>query len=168
MYILLIVVVNFIYLFIFQLDVNQNMLLPGESRPQMTIAIQTRYPRTPENEKKSNTTWTKGKRPGRHCDTHHIIGFTCSKRDFKEFLLIHRLLDPSNSWQFDDFKKCYGEILHRWGMKDKRAEVLKFVSCPPEPHKGIGKLQEWFKTASGSYSTIRLAQEIISSHPSVC
>ncbi|TRY58336.1 hypothetical protein DNTS_031779 [Danionella cerebrum] len=41
------------------------------------------------------------------------------------------------TYHFDDFKKCYGEILHRWGMKDKRAEVLKFVSCPPEPHKGI-------------------------------
>lgn len=51
-----------------------------------------------------------------------------------------RLLDPANTLQFDDFKKCYGEILHRWGLKEKRAEVLKFVSCPPEPHKGIGKL----------------------------
>jgi hypothetical protein len=40
--------------------------------------------------------------------------------------------------QFDDFKKCYGEILHRWGLKEKRADVLKFTSCPPEPHKGIG------------------------------
>nr|XP_046204853.1 GATOR complex protein WDR59-like [Oncorhynchus gorbuscha] len=48
-----------------------------------------------------------------------------------------RLLDPANTMQFDDFKKCYGEILHRWGLKDKRAEVLKFTSCPPEPHKGI-------------------------------
>ncbi|KAF4091874.1 hypothetical protein AMELA_G00041460 [Ameiurus melas] len=47
------------------------------------------------------------------------------------------LLDPANTLQFDDFKKCYGEILHRWGLKEKRAEVLKFVSCPPEPHKGI-------------------------------
>ncbi|CAN9506551.1 unnamed protein product [Ophioblennius macclurei] len=48
-----------------------------------------------------------------------------------------RLLDPSNTLQFDDFKKCYGEILHRWGLRDKRADVLKFASCPPEPHKGI-------------------------------
>lgn len=40
--------------------------------------------------------------------------------------------------QFDDFKKCYGEILYRWGLRDKRADVLKFASCPPEPHKGIG------------------------------
>ncbi|XP_059523432.1 GATOR complex protein WDR59 isoform X6 [Myotis daubentonii] len=49
-----------------------------------------------------------------------------------------RLLDPANTQQFDDFKKCYGEILYRWGLREKRAEVLKFVSCPPDPHKGIG------------------------------
>ncbi|KAK6479934.1 GATOR complex protein WDR59 isoform X1 [Huso huso] len=48
-----------------------------------------------------------------------------------------RLLDPVNSLQFDDFKKCYGEILYRWGLREKRAEVLKFASCPPEPHRGI-------------------------------
>uniref|UniRef100_A0A672PSX6 WD repeat domain 59 n=1 Tax=Sinocyclocheilus grahami TaxID=75366 RepID=A0A672PSX6_SINGR len=59
------------------------------------------------------------------------------EREKEQHDMNKRLLDPSNSWQFDDFKKCYGEILHRWGMKDKRAEVLKFVSCPPEPHKGI-------------------------------
>ncbi|XP_037671611.1 GATOR complex protein WDR59 isoform X1 [Choloepus didactylus] len=48
-----------------------------------------------------------------------------------------RLLDPANTQQFDDFKKCYGEILYRWGLREKRAEVLKFISCPPDPHKGI-------------------------------
>lgn len=59
------------------------------------------------------------------------------EREKEQHDMNKRLLDPSDSWQFDDFKKCYGEILHQWGMKDKRAEVLKFVSCPPEPHKGI-------------------------------
>ncbi|XP_056879490.1 GATOR complex protein WDR59 isoform X1 [Takifugu flavidus] len=48
-----------------------------------------------------------------------------------------RLLDPTNMLQFDDFKKCYGEILYRWGLREKRADVLKFASCAPEPHKGI-------------------------------
>ncbi|XP_037550788.1 GATOR complex protein WDR59 [Nematolebias whitei] len=48
-----------------------------------------------------------------------------------------RLLDPANTLQFDDFKKCYGEILYRWDLRDKRADVLKFTSSPPEPHKGI-------------------------------
>ncbi|XP_039619537.1 GATOR complex protein WDR59-like [Polypterus senegalus] len=47
------------------------------------------------------------------------------------------LLDPSNTLQYDEFKKCYGEILYRWGLREKRAEVLKFIACPPEPHKGI-------------------------------
>ncbi|MEQ2170645.1 hypothetical protein GOODEAATRI_002408 [Goodea atripinnis] len=54
------------------------------------------------------------------------------------FLYLPRLLDPANTLQFDDFKKCYGEILYRWGLRDKRANVLKFTSSPPEPHKGIG------------------------------
>lgn len=58
------------------------------------------------------------------------------------FLPINRLLDPANALQFDDFKKYYGEILHRWGLKEKRSEVLKFVSCPPEPHNGIGEYQK--------------------------
>ncbi|KAJ7312114.1 hypothetical protein JRQ81_006455, partial [Phrynocephalus forsythii] len=62
-----------------------------------------------------------------------------------------RLLDPANTQQFDDFKKCYGEILYRWGLREKRAEVLKFVSCPPEPHKGIG---EW-KPGSDNPSLLR-------------
>uniref|UniRef100_A0A8K9XEH8 WD repeat domain 59 n=1 Tax=Oncorhynchus mykiss TaxID=8022 RepID=A0A8K9XEH8_ONCMY len=59
------------------------------------------------------------------------------EREREQHDMNKRLLDPANTMQFDDFKKCYGEILHRWGLKDKRAEVLKFTSCPPEPHKGI-------------------------------
>lgn len=31
--------------------------------------------------------------------------------------------------------------LYRWGLREKRAEVLKFVSCPPDPHKGIGRYE---------------------------
>ncbi|XP_076848716.1 GATOR2 complex protein WDR59 isoform X1 [Brachyhypopomus gauderio] len=59
------------------------------------------------------------------------------EREKEQHDMNKRLLDPANTLQFDDFKKSYGEILHRWGLKEKRAEVLKFVSCPPEPHKGI-------------------------------
>ncbi|XP_076142873.1 GATOR2 complex protein WDR59 isoform X2 [Alosa pseudoharengus] len=59
------------------------------------------------------------------------------EREKEQHDMNKRLLDPANALQFDDFKKCYGEILHRWGLKEKRSEVLKFVSCPPEPHKGI-------------------------------
>uniref|UniRef100_W5K811 WD repeat domain 59 n=1 Tax=Astyanax mexicanus TaxID=7994 RepID=W5K811_ASTMX len=59
------------------------------------------------------------------------------EREKEQHDMNKRLLDPANTLQFDDFKKCYGEILYRWGLKEKRAEVLKFVSCPPEPHKGV-------------------------------
>ncbi|KAJ8252576.1 hypothetical protein COCON_G00218880 [Conger conger] len=59
------------------------------------------------------------------------------EREKEQHDMNKRLLDPANVLQFDDFKKCYGEILHRWGLREKRAEVLKFASCPPEPHKGI-------------------------------
>ncbi|XP_028332324.1 GATOR complex protein WDR59 isoform X2 [Gouania willdenowi] len=59
------------------------------------------------------------------------------EREREQHDMNKRLLDPANRLQFDDFKKCYGEILYRWGLRDKRADVLKFASCPPEPHKGI-------------------------------
>ncbi|XP_055010272.1 GATOR complex protein WDR59 isoform X2 [Boleophthalmus pectinirostris] len=59
------------------------------------------------------------------------------EREREQHDMNKRLLDPSNMLQFDEFKKCYGEILHRWGLREKRADVLKFASCPPEPHRGI-------------------------------
>ncbi|KAM3877254.1 GATOR2 complex protein WDR59 [Diretmus argenteus] len=59
------------------------------------------------------------------------------EREREQHDMNKRLLDPTNTFQFDDFKKCYGEILHRWGLREKRADVLKCASCPPEPHKGI-------------------------------
>ncbi|XP_076003001.1 GATOR2 complex protein WDR59 isoform X1 [Genypterus blacodes] len=59
------------------------------------------------------------------------------EREREQHDMNKRLLDPANTLQFDDFKMCYGEILYRWGLREKRADVLKFASCPPEPHKGI-------------------------------
>lgn len=59
------------------------------------------------------------------------------EREREQHDMNKRLLDPTNMLQYDDFKKCYGEILYRWGLREKRADVLKFASCPPEPHKGI-------------------------------
>ncbi|XP_061613356.1 GATOR2 complex protein WDR59 isoform X3 [Phyllopteryx taeniolatus] len=56
----------------------------------------------------------------------------CERHDMNK-----SLLDPSNTPQFDDFKKCYAEILYRWDLRDKRADVLKFASCPPEPHQQV-------------------------------
>ncbi|XP_068166100.1 GATOR2 complex protein WDR59 isoform X2 [Antennarius striatus] len=59
------------------------------------------------------------------------------ERDREQHDMNKRLLDPTNTLQFDDFKKSYGEILYRWGLRGKRADVLKFSSCPPEGHRGI-------------------------------
>ncbi|XP_024911189.1 GATOR complex protein WDR59 isoform X2 [Cynoglossus semilaevis] len=60
------------------------------------------------------------------------------EREREQHDMNKRLLDPANTLQFDDFKKCYGEILYRWGLRERRSDVLKFTSSPPEPHKGIG------------------------------
>uniref|UniRef100_A0A3B1JS62 WD repeat domain 59 n=1 Tax=Astyanax mexicanus TaxID=7994 RepID=A0A3B1JS62_ASTMX len=76
------------------------------------------------------------------------------EREKEQHDMNKRLLDPANTLQFDDFKKCYGEILYRWGLKEKRAEVLKFVSCPPEPHKGVGKFTH-IKTLKQWMSNVR-------------
>uniref|UniRef100_A0A3Q2U674 WD repeat domain 59 n=1 Tax=Fundulus heteroclitus TaxID=8078 RepID=A0A3Q2U674_FUNHE len=64
-------------------------------------------------------------------------GYTDPRERERELHDMNKLLDPANTLQYDDFKKCYGEILYRWGLGDKRADVLKFTSSPPEPHKGV-------------------------------
>eukprot|EP00794_Sanderia_malayensis_P018843 gene18843-20739_t len=51
-----------------------------------------------------------------------------------------RLLDPAHSRQYDSFKKAYSDILYRWNLLTKRAEVLKFVSDVSMPHRGLGLL----------------------------
>uniref|UniRef100_A0A3B4GMN3 WD repeat domain 59 n=1 Tax=Pundamilia nyererei TaxID=303518 RepID=A0A3B4GMN3_9CICH len=95
----------------------------------------------------TTTTWNPG-RDSEHAnpwgesspDDYRYVnqGYTDPReREREQHVMNKRLLDPANTLQFDDFKKCYGEILYRWGLRDKRAEVLKFASCPPEPHKGI-------------------------------
>uniref|UniRef100_A0A672ZNW8 WD repeat domain 59 n=1 Tax=Sphaeramia orbicularis TaxID=375764 RepID=A0A672ZNW8_9TELE len=75
---------------------------------------------------------------GRDSEHPNPWGYTDPReREREQHDMNKRLLDPANTLQFDDFKKCYGEILYRWGLREKRADVLKFASCPPEPHKGI-------------------------------
>ncbi|XP_073706548.1 GATOR2 complex protein WDR59-like isoform X1 [Garra rufa] len=129
-----------------------------QPRPAIFTALHSRYPSFTSSSVTSgscsstsdsaNTPWNTGGRESEHAppwgesspDDYRYANQLYTdprEREKEQHDMNKRLLDPSNSWQFDDFKKCYGEILHRWGMKDKRAEVLKFVSCPPEPHKGI-------------------------------
>ncbi|XP_077144896.1 GATOR2 complex protein WDR59 isoform X1 [Ranitomeya variabilis] len=96
----------------------------------------------------SNSGWSIGGPDGDHAvpwgdaspDDYRYSNLSCvdpREREREQHDKNKRILDPANTQQFDDFKKCYGEILYRWGLQEKRAEVLKFVSCPPEPHRGI-------------------------------
>jgi len=48
------------------------------------------------------------------------------------------MLDLNQMLQFDEFKKAYAEILYRWELLNTRAEILKYVSTPSQPHKGLG------------------------------
>ena len=57
-------------------------------------------------------------------------------------LLLFRLLDPHLTVQYDTFKEAYASLLYRWGLREKRAEVLKYVSVAPDDHSGIGR--SWF------------------------
>ena len=50
-----------------------------------------------------------------------------------------RLLDPNYLNQYDEYKRCYAELLYRWGLLNKRIEVLKYMSKPPPEHIGLGK-----------------------------
>ena len=51
---------------------------------------------------------------------------------------ISRLVDAFDNCQYDQFKKAYAEILYRMNLLTQRAQVLKYVSVPSEPHTGIG------------------------------
>ncbi|XP_054266064.1 GATOR complex protein WDR59-like isoform X1 [Macrosteles quadrilineatus] len=46
-------------------------------------------------------------------------------------------VDEANTHLYDEYKQAYAEILYRWRLLDARAQVLKFMSAMPEPHRGI-------------------------------
>lgn len=125
-------------------DVIKCLLL---SQPSYTSSSVTSGSCSSTSDSITTTTWNAGR------DSEHVNpwgepspddyrygnqGYTDPReREREQHDMNKRLLDPANTLQFDDFKKCYGEILYRWGLREKRADVLKFASCPPEPHKGI-------------------------------
>lgn len=37
-------------------------------------------------------------------------------------------MDDSTSWLYDEYKRAYAEILHRWHLLDARAQV-KYLFC---------------------------------------
>ncbi|XP_026233414.1 GATOR complex protein WDR59 isoform X1 [Anabas testudineus] len=127
---------------------RSSILPPHHSRyPSYTSSSVTSGSCSSTSDSITTTTWNTGR------DTEHANpwgesspddyrygnqGFADPREREREQHDMHkRLLDPANTLQFDEFKKCYGEILYRWGLREKRADVLKFASCPPEPHKGI-------------------------------
>ncbi|XP_046386654.1 GATOR complex protein WDR59 isoform X2 [Ischnura elegans] len=46
-------------------------------------------------------------------------------------------LDNSKRLLYDEYKNEYSEILNRWHLLESRAQVLKYVSVPLEPHRGV-------------------------------
>ncbi|XP_041805709.1 GATOR complex protein WDR59 [Chelmon rostratus] len=127
---------------------RSSMFPPHHSRyPSFTSSSVTSGSCSSTSDSITTTTWNTG-RESEHANPwgesspddyrYGNQGYTDPReREREQHDMNKRLLDPTNMLQFDDFKKCYGEILYRWGLREKRAEVLKFASCPPEPHKGI-------------------------------
>ncbi|KAK3597574.1 hypothetical protein CHS0354_018167 [Potamilus streckersoni] len=48
-----------------------------------------------------------------------------------------RLLDPCHEAQYEQYLRTYANILYCWKLLTKSAEVLKHISTPLEPHRGI-------------------------------
>ncbi|GAB6032166.1 hypothetical protein CHUAL_010817 [Chamberlinius hualienensis] len=46
-----------------------------------------------------------------------------------------RLLDPRLAIQYDEFKRCYAEILYRWNLLETRTAILKHITTLPDTHK---------------------------------
>ncbi len=76
---------------------------------------------------------------------------------------ISRLLDPKFNGLFDNYRRCYADILYRWGLLEARVlvcglkiitrsyflktnfclfKVLKYLSTPIDPHRGVDFVTE--------------------------
>ena len=55
------------------------------------------------------------------------------------FAFFFRFVDISKLPLHDHYMKQYGDVLYRWNLLGKRAEVIKFLSEPQQPHNGVGK-----------------------------
>lgn len=49
------------------------------------------------------------------------------------------MLDPVDKNKYDEYLRCYANILDCWGLKNQSREVMKFVSNAPPEHRGIGE-----------------------------
>ena len=64
--------------------------------------------------------------------------------DFYPQCLFLRLLDPEETFRYDQFKRNYAEILYRWDMHVQRTEVMKFCTDRQDEENGIGKWRIFF------------------------
>jgi len=53
-----------------------------------------------------------------------------------------RLLDPKFNYLCDNYRRCYADILYRWGLLEARCLVLKYLTVPHEPHRGVEFVSE--------------------------
>ncbi|RKP06343.1 hypothetical protein THASP1DRAFT_31833 [Thamnocephalis sphaerospora] len=61
------------------------------------------------------------------------------------------LLDPSRWVQYDHHRMYYAELLFRWGLLDKRAEVLKFATSSATWQANVADFDEKHHLAFGIY-----------------
>ncbi|XP_034236039.1 GATOR complex protein WDR59 isoform X2 [Thrips palmi] len=47
------------------------------------------------------------------------------------------MLDEKKTWLYDEYKRIYADVLHRWGLLGARAKVMKYMSATPEVHRGV-------------------------------
>lgn len=52
------------------------------------------------------------------------------------------MLDDKNLILYDEFKKKYADILHRWNLLEPRAQVTKFLTTTMDPHRTVEFLTE--------------------------
>ncbi|XP_026282882.1 GATOR complex protein Wdr59 isoform X2 [Frankliniella occidentalis] len=57
------------------------------------------------------------------------------------------MLDEKKTWLYDEYKRAYADILHRWGLLDARAQVMKYMSTGLEVHHGVEFRSECQKCA---------------------
>lgn len=55
------------------------------------------------------------------------------------FFFFFSFLDPNFSRQYENFKKSYSNILHKWQLFNKSAEVQKHMALLPDPKEALGQ-----------------------------
>ncbi len=73
----------------------------------------------------------------------YVCTFVCITYSVYSYLWCFRLLDSSCDPQFEKYLTTYADILYRWQLLSKRAEILKYVLHPQPQQLEIGKLDSF-------------------------